>query len=108
MPCGRSGRRVHAPPFGYQTTCDYHDVVLGEVYVDKYAVNALSAEQREAMAAPAARALQFPRYWRWHCTHSPLSAPIALWTCASSPSWTAPFNASASRWSRRALCTKCA
>jgi glyoxylase-like metal-dependent hydrolase (beta-lactamase superfamily II) len=41
-------------PFGYQTSCDYHDVVLSEVYVDKYEVNALSEQQRGAMAAPAA------------------------------------------------------
>lgn len=41
-------------PFGYQTTCDYHGVVLSEVYVDKYEINALSEQQRDAMAAPAA------------------------------------------------------
>lgn len=40
-------------PFGYQTACDYHGVVLSEVYVDKYEINALTEAQREAMAAPA-------------------------------------------------------
>ncbi len=48
-------------PFGYQTTCDYHGVVLSEVYVDKYEVNTLNDRQRDAMAAPAAvRAAPLP------------------------------------------------
>ena len=40
-------------PFGYQTVCDYHDIVESEVYVDKYVVDGLSAAQRTALAAPA-------------------------------------------------------
>jgi hypothetical protein len=48
-------------PFGYQTTCDYHDVVLSEVYVDKYVANGLSEQQRDALAAPqAVRAAPLP------------------------------------------------
>jgi hypothetical protein len=41
-------------PFGYQTVCDYHDVVLSEVYVDKYVIDGLSPAETAQLAAPAA------------------------------------------------------
>ncbi|HEX4025548.1 MAG TPA: MBL fold metallo-hydrolase [Steroidobacteraceae bacterium] len=41
-------------PFGYQTVIDFQNVVESELYVDKYVINGLSAEQTAALAAPQA------------------------------------------------------
>jgi hypothetical protein len=52
-PLGESGLTL---PFGYQTVCDYHGVVLSEVYVDKYVINGLEPAERADLAAPTAAA----------------------------------------------------